>query len=102
MYYDSSAISQSDAKVAGAILEQVGYFNARNSKLDAAFYRKENRYTIAVVVNQTLYSQKRREVDPILMKALKELQDSYANRDYQFQLLAVDSTGIKDETFIQP
>jgi len=41
VYYDSTAISQSDARVAGAILEKVGYFNLKNPDLDALFYKQE-------------------------------------------------------------
>jgi len=30
-------------------------------------------------------------------EALKDLQQAYGNRKYQFRLLAMDSTGIQDE-----
>ena len=97
--YDSTAVSQSDAKVAGAILEKVGYFNPRMHELDALFYQKEGRHVIAFGVDEAALSDRHIEKD--LNEALKELQKAYSNRKYQIRLLAMDSTGIVDEKFVQ-
>jgi hypothetical protein len=102
IYYDSSAISESDARIAGSILETVGYFSPHNSKLDALFYKKNGQHTIVFLVDHSLYLKNRKEVDPIFTKALRELQDAYTNRNYQFQILAFDALEIKDEIFLQP
>ena len=101
LYYDSTAISRSDAKAAGAILEMVGYFNSAQSEfVDALFYKQKEKYVIAFGVNEEALSNRHIESD--LKKALGELQKTYGTRRYQFRLLAMDSTGITDEKYIDP
>jgi hypothetical protein len=99
VYYDSTAISQSDARVAGAILEKVGYFNPTNPDLDALFYKQDGKHIIAFGVGEKAFSNE--QIEGTLKEALKDLQKAYGNRKYQFRLLAMDSIGIQDEKFIQ-
>jgi len=97
VYYDSTVISQSDAQVAGAVLEKVGYFTPSANELGAVFYKMSDKYTIAFAVNNKMFSNIVATL--IFENALEELKETYGNRKYQFRLLDVDSTGIKDEKF---
>jgi len=97
VYYDSSVISQSDAQVAGAVLEKVGYFTPSANELGAVFYKTSDKYTIAFAVKEKMFSNLIATI--ILENALEELKETYGDRKYQFRLLDGDSTGIKDEKF---
>jgi hypothetical protein len=99
VYYDTSAISSSDAKVVGAILEKIGYFDPRTPENDALFYRLDGEYVVAFGIEpQGLHNP---EVEKEINGALNELHGSYSDRRYCFRLLAMDSTGITAERFIR-
>jgi hypothetical protein len=99
VYYDSIAISSSDAKVAGAILEKVGYFDAHVPELDALFYKSDKEYIIAFgLAPEALHNSL---VENPLKAALNDLHEAYRDRHYAFRLFAMDSTGITAEHFIR-
>jgi len=98
VFYDSTALSQSDAKVTAAILEKVGYFTHQTPDMQAIFYKSEGEYVIAFTVPMTALSNQ--EIRAILAKAAKELESVYSQRKYHFRLLGMDNDGFQGEATI--
>jgi hypothetical protein len=88
--YDSTAISESDAKVAYTILENIHYFTPRVPTAQAIFFKDSNNvYSFECFVSQTKFDKA--YVDSGFVGGLKELQSNYRNRKYQFHIFTVDS-----------
>lgn len=89
--YDTASISESDAKIAYVILEKTGYFTPRMPGRKASFFIDSNNvYSFKLTVKK-----KAMENPEILKKfhdALGELRSSFPRRQYQFILMAYDST----------
>jgi hypothetical protein len=99
VYYDSSAIPSSDARVVGAVLEKTGYFDPSTPENEALFYRLDGEYVVAFGIEpQGLHNP---EVEKEINGALNELHGSYGDRRYCFRLIGMDSTGITAEQFIR-
>jgi hypothetical protein len=91
LMFDSTEISESDAKVVFALLQKVGIYSARVRNAKAIFFKGEgNVYSIMLFVSKkALYSS---DADSIAKDMLKELKLNYKNRKYQF-FLSADSAG---------
>ncbi|MCX6122179.1 MAG: hypothetical protein NTX44_11255 [Ignavibacteriales bacterium] len=88
--YDSTTISESDAKVAYTILENIHYFTPRVPTAQAIFFRDSNNvYTFECFVSRTKFEKT--YVDSGFVGGLQELQTNYRNRKYQFHIFTVDS-----------
>ncbi|HTY38986.1 MAG TPA: hypothetical protein VMH23_17850 [Bacteroidota bacterium] len=98
VYYDSSALTQADARVVGASLEKMGYFSVPDTEREAVFYRDKNDYLIAISVDERAFSD--RNAGAILALTLSELHDRYVDRRYRFRLLVIGPKGITKEKFI--
>lgn len=100
IYYDSAVISQSDARTIGAIFESPSYFGLAGRKFEILYYRdKDGKYVVLVPVNHRSVSNKR--LESLIQGILKDLKGAYSTRVYQFRLVAIDSTGIRDEKYIE-
>lgn len=99
VYYDSTVISQTEARVAGAILEKVGYFEPHSIDVNALFYKMKDKYTVAVAVDESVFSDA--HLERILKYALQELQTTYKDRRCQLRLLSTDPNGILDDKYLK-
>jgi hypothetical protein len=99
VYFDADSIVRSDAKIAGAILENVGYFYRGKPCQDALFYKKDGKYIIAFEVGERALTDK--NIEKILKNALEMLHKAYKTRKYQFRLVTVEFNEITNERIIQ-
>jgi hypothetical protein len=89
--FDSTMISESDAKIAYVVLEKVEYFSPYESNRKAFFDVDSNKvYSIHLFVGKKAID------NPFLLdtlgKSLVELKSYFPNRQYQFILATFDST----------
>ena len=98
VYFDSTTVTEPDAKVVGVILESVGYFSPNSPGQEALFYREKGTYIIAIAVPELALTD--HSVDDILQKALAGLHQAYSARKYRFRLLAIDKDEITGESYV--
>ena len=89
--FDSTAVSESDAKIAYIILEKVEYFSPYESDREAIFDIDSNKvYSIRLFVGKKAID------NPFLLdtlgKSLVKLKSYFPSRQYQFILATFDST----------
>ncbi len=95
VYYDSTALSEGDAKAVAAMLQKVGYFDSITDTLDALFYKQGDDYVVAFFVIESALSNKR--IEKTLKQAVVELHQLYPNRKYVFRMLAMDADSFRGE-----
>ena len=90
IYYETPSIQESDAKVVGRILEDMGYFS-KETQLPAGFHMEGSKYTIEMLVDEENWSHPVIEHD--VSQFLRILKQSHDQRDYQVVFVMFDSTG---------
>lgn len=91
MLYDSTQLSKSDAYVIVALLEREGIWSPRVRNANAIFaINNKNVYWINLFVEARALSSS--VGDSILKNILYDLKSVYPERQYEFELMAIDST----------
>lgn len=100
MFYDSTNAEAADAKTAGLLLEEIGYFRMGDTT-SARISRDGSLFTIEVRLPASFWeNEKVRDRFTFIFKRLGEV---FPNRTYQFTALSLDDSGtVSKKTFRLP
>jgi hypothetical protein len=99
IFYDSTTISQVDAKVVGSFLEEYGYFRPDRNTLNALVYREDNDVTILIAYPLNALNDSRliNEFKRILVK----IETLYPDKSYRFRLVEATTQGELNQKIIE-
>lgn len=97
MFYDSTGIDSGDAKTAGLVLEEIGYFRLGDST-SARISRQGSFFTIEVCVPAAYWEHEK--IQGRFAYVFTRLEKVFPNRQYQLTAYSIDDSGrVAKKTF---
>ena len=90
VFYDSAAVAEADAKTAGVLLEEIGYFRLRDTT-SARISRDGSLFTIEVCLPSSYWENE--EIRDRFAFVCKRLREAFPDRGHQITALSVDDSG---------